>query len=324
MYLSKRFLTKYIIFVFVVCAGTLLLFFPTSRVPNASSEAAPTDAPTHKTDCYILVIVLSTPRNSVNRALLRQNSYLAYPWMYNGTDIDFRFVFILGKSGDAEEDRNAEKESMEYKDVVIGNFKDSYSNLPQKVIWGFKYALMNFNFVYCIKVDEDSFVNMSYLAGYLGTVDKNKLDTFYAGKPRQGDLAAPKEGKFKVDTDVITEYVQYNLGGGYILSAPAMSRLLQTHRSGVIELLPWEDVYVGMLAHVSGIEPIRIYHYYVSKFYPFCTDAKSILLHHTPPELQVKMLVYFDRYGRYCPDKVPEEEAYKVIYSYDIVDWNEM
>ena len=325
--IDRRRLYKYLISGSVLVSVGLLIYLNANFIDSTESNIppSPTDGSTViKTKCQILIMVLSTPKNSRNRELLRWSSYLGYPWVYNMTEIDFRYIFILGKTQDSSINDFVIKEAEMYGDIAIGDFRDSYSNLSEKVIWGFLYALANFDFTFCVKVDEDSFVNMSFLAAYLSRIEPMTLPTFYAGKPRQGDLKVPKHGKFKVDhweNDQIDEYVQYNLGGGYILSQQAMSKVISAHKSKAIEVIKWEDVYIGMLAYLVDIQPIRIYHFYISKFYPFCTDAKSILLHHTQPELQAKMLHHYHVKAIYCPKDIAEKEVMQLITSYEIVDW---
>ncbi|KAL5251468.1 hypothetical protein ACHWQZ_G016986 [Mnemiopsis leidyi] len=326
---GRCFYKYFIIFSVLITIGLFvylhLYFTGTSEKIVSSSSSSRTSK--IRTKCQILIMILSTPDNSRNRQLLRWNSYLGYPWVFNQTDIDFKYVFILGKTNNSRTNELAIQESEQFGDIAIGNFKDSYSNLSEKVMWGFHYALLNFDFTFCFKVDEDSFVNVSYLAAHLSQVKPDSLPDFYAGKPRQGDLKVPTQGKFKLNSwenNQIDEYVQYNLGGGYILSQQAMSKVLSAHRSKAIEVLPWEDVYVGMLAYLVDMKPIRIYHYYVSRFYPFCTDSRSILLHHTQPELQARMLHHYHVKGSYCPKDMPEEKVMDLINSYDIVHWRDM
>ena len=287
-------------------------------------EGTRSDMDLHKTSCYILVMILSTPGNRENRDILRRNSYLAYPWQYNNALVEFRHIFILGKTGDAGVNLNVSREAEQFRDMAIGNFADSYGTLSIKVTWGFQYVLKNFNFKFCMKVDEDSFVNLSYLSGYLSQVKQEDYQDLYAGKPRQGDLAVPKTGRFYAETTGgIEKYVQYNLGGGYILSAPAMRRILTVHNSHLIQIIAWEDVYIGTLANMAGLIPTRIYHYYVSRFFPFCTDETSILLHHTPPILQAKMLSHYHLTGVYCPKDMEELNVRTLLNSYSIINWNE-
>ena len=327
---DRRRLYRYIILGAILVLGGVCLYFHnnfTETTNTTDVAASPTELSTvFKTKCHILIMVVSTPKNTRNREMLRWNSYLGYPWVYNRTDIDFRYVFILGKTQDKAINDFAVKEAEVYGDIAIGDFKDSYSNLSEKVIWGFQYALKNFDFTFCVKVDEDSFINITFLKAQLNQVDPHSLPKYYAGKPRQGDLKVPKHGKFKVDYwehDEIAEYVEYNLGGGYVLSQEAMTKIMTAHKSGAIEMLAWEDVYIGMLAYLVDIKPIRIYHYYISKFYPFCTDDKSILLHHTQPELQAKMLHHYHKKGKYCPKQISEVEVMKLINSYEMIDWRD-
>ena len=312
MFSEKRKIAK----ILILLLSLSLLFYLLHDTPALPPR------PRDKT--YILVMVLSTPANRRNRDILRRNSYLGYPWLYNGTHVDFKHVFVLGDSGDSDVNNDVITEAEELGDIAIGDFHDAYETLSEKVIWGFEHVLAHYDFTFCIKVDEDSFINMDYLARHLSRVTPDMMPDYYAGKPRQGSLAVPQNGKFKVDKweeGQITEYVQYNLGGGYILTTQSMKKVLMVHYSGAVEPILWEDVYVGMLAYLIGMPPLRIYHYYVSKFYPFCTDDKTILLHHTKPELQARMLHHFNLHGIYCPKEKTVEQVLNLINSYEIIDW---
>lgn len=282
---------------------------------------APHGVPEGRVRCYILVMILSTPQNTADREVLRRNSYLAYQWLYNRTEVDFRHVFVLGRSGDGAVEEAVRREALLHRDLLVGGFPDSYDNLSEKVVWGFREVLARFSFSFCVKVDEDSFLNLTYLAAYLASVDPAALGGFYAGKPREGDREIPQSGKFQVSESEIGRYVRYNLGGGYILSGEAMRRVLHVHDMAVISVIVWEDVYIGTLAYLASIQPTRIYHYYVSRFHPFCTDHKSILLHHTPPLLQAKMLTFYDKHGYYCDKELSEEQTRLVLDNYSLTYW---
>eukprot|EP00116_Pleurobrachia_bachei_P002687 sb/3462949/ len=279
-----------------------------------------------KQNCPLLIVILSTPHHHTERSLLRSSSYLGYPWEQGGVNVTWCHVFVVGDGGDSEVLEEVRGEAREHGDILLGDFKDSYENLSEKVMFSFTNLFQTHNFTYLIKVDEDSFLNLSFLSTYLSTVTTEQYPGFYAGKPRQGDLKVPKTGKFSLREDWeggrITEYTQYNLGGGYILSQPAVQAIISVHQAGLIQPVIWEDVYIGMLAYLAGLTPTRIYHYYVSHFFPFCTDRKSILIHHTVPALQARMLHHWYRHGEYCPKVETEEEALRAVMQYDIVDWS--
>ena len=304
-----------------VCAlgGFYLIYSVTSPHPQ-HDVTTETKHTTISTD--ILILVISTPSNHGNRDILRHQSYIGYKWK---SGVKFKHLFIIGQTDNSKLNAGVLAEESIYGDIAIGNFSDSYENLSQKVIWSFRHILSRYRFKFCLKLDEDSFVNLDFLQTYLDSVDEVMLPRFYAGKPRQGSLKIPVTGRFALpdwEDGRISEFAQYNLGGGYIVTRTVIIKILAVAKTRAITPIPWEDVYIGMLAYLAGIHPTRIYHYYVSKFYPFCTDPRAILLHHVSPTLQSQMLHFYDKNGYYCSKNSTEMEILKVYNSnYPPVRW---
>ncbi|XP_023348743.1 beta-1,3-galactosyltransferase 2 [Eurytemora carolleeae] len=75
--------------------------------------------------------------------------------------VNTRLVFLLGMGPDANTQNSVMSEAMQYKDIVQGDFLDTYRNLSYKSILG-KLWVSNFceqaDFV--VKADDDTFVDL--------------------------------------------------------------------------------------------------------------------------------------------------------------------
>ncbi|RWS30775.1 Beta-1:3-galactosyltransferase 1-like protein [Leptotrombidium deliense] len=115
-------------------------------------------------DLFLVIFIHSAPNNFNKRQSIRRT------WgnESNFNDDKIRVVFTLGAVGDTSVQRLIEKENNDYKDIVQGNFLDSYRNLSYKHVMGLKwvtYFCQNAKFVF--KTDDDIFVDIFQLIFFL-------------------------------------------------------------------------------------------------------------------------------------------------------------
>ena len=55
---------------------------------------------------------------------------------------------------------DVKRESQKYNDIILGNFTDTFYNLPIKVIMAFEWALQFCKFEYLLKSDDDVFLHI--------------------------------------------------------------------------------------------------------------------------------------------------------------------
>lgn len=77
---------------------------------------------------------------------------------------NFGVVFILGRDEKGMIPREINREQLRYKDLLIGNFTDSYRNLTIKHLLGYSYVTTRCSFIkFIAKIDDDVFVNFDQL-----------------------------------------------------------------------------------------------------------------------------------------------------------------
>lgn len=118
----------------------------------------------YEKDVFLLVFVHITTSNFEGRHLIRST----FGSISNFDNKLIEYVFVLGQTKNETLQRNIKRESEIYKDIVQGNFIDSYRNLTYKLVfslfWVNKFC-NNAKFV--IKMDEDITINVPRLIPYL-------------------------------------------------------------------------------------------------------------------------------------------------------------
>ena len=203
---------------------------------------------------FLIVYILSERKNIKSRQTIRDT--WASVKEYHGYNI--RHVFLLGERADGL-NPDIESESNTHRDIIKGNFVDSYENLTYKSVMGLywvnKYC-SNTKFV--LKVDDDVIVNIQKLIKFLQEVFSDTLT--YPGFLYcnvQGHGTAPirrKSSKFyiKYTEYALNLYPPYCHGPGYVFSYAVASKLFQTTKR--VPFLRFEDVFIGFCAKVAGIE----------------------------------------------------------------------
>ena len=105
----------------------------------------------------VVVIVHSSSENFERRQIIRKT------WA-NGKLIEslgtIRIVFMVGKPATAMIQRQIKTESYEFEDILQGDFMDTYRNLTQKGVMGFKWLSERcMNAKYVVKTDDDVIVD---------------------------------------------------------------------------------------------------------------------------------------------------------------------
>uniref|UniRef100_T1JHM9 Hexosyltransferase n=1 Tax=Strigamia maritima TaxID=126957 RepID=T1JHM9_STRMM len=207
-------------------------------------------------DVYLLTLVHSTPTHVKERKAIRST------WgavnQVSGRSI--RTVFLAGKSLSPKIQHQLQIESSIYKDIVQGNFIDSYANLTYKNVMGLKWALTYCNSSrFILKVDEDAYVDILQFVKFMLTVYGDNAmrvlmcHVFPEGTPalRQGKWTVP------VVEYPYSRYPRYCAGLAYVLSFDVIRDLVIAS-----ERVPFfwiDDVYVtGLLAEVVSLRHLSM------------------------------------------------------------------
>ncbi|XP_067684058.1 beta-1,3-galactosyltransferase 1-like [Haliotis asinina] len=160
-------------------------------------------------------------------------------------------VFFVGQTTNASLQEAVKREWKEYRDIVQGNFIDSYHNLTHKHMMGYHWVLTFCEHVrYVIKMDDDVIIHTNNVLRYLlanPVPDGNILCSLLIHGRRQ------KKGKWNMPEKEypFPWYPPYCGGFTYITTLPVVKRLYDT--SAHIKSIWIDDTYVtGILALASN------------------------------------------------------------------------
>ncbi|KAG1713911.1 Lactosylceramide 1,3-N-acetyl-beta-D-glucosaminyltransferase [Nymphon striatum] len=170
----------------------------------------------------------------------------------------FRVVFIIGHAdGYVEMNKQfLDYEIKTFKDIVKGNFLDTYRNITLKSVfllsWANKFCP---NVDYVMSMDDDTYINNDNLIAYLDS--KRQFLNFLAGytlenkTPFRSPLSKWYASYQSYPDNV---YPKFAMGAGYIMSSDVVSKL---HQCTINEpLFHLDDVFVtGICAKRSGVTP---------------------------------------------------------------------
>ncbi|XP_042081856.1 N-acetyllactosaminide beta-1,3-N-acetylglucosaminyltransferase 3-like [Haplochromis burtoni] len=210
-------------------------------------------------EVFLLLVIKSSPGNYERREVLRKT------WgeerLHNGVWI--RRIFISGttESGFEKERLNKllELEQQEHNDILQWDFSDTFYNLTLKQILFLEWMERNCpNAHFLLNGDDDVFANTDNMVEYLQSLkDNDGSQHLFTGHLIQGK--GPIRGnnsKYYIPVQVheSDSYPPYCGGAGYLLSHYTALVIYKMSKS--INLLPIDDVYMGMCLAKAGLGPV--------------------------------------------------------------------
>ena len=196
---------------------------------------------------YLLVLIHSHPSHKPQRDAIRAT------WGKRDYSVPVRFVFVLGESESHPSLTALKHEADLYRDIIMGNFTDTYRNLTIKALFGLQWTQAYCSDVqYVLKTDDDTYFNTTRLLHYLKLLPANK--PLILGS-LNSKAAVSRRGLWQVTQDQFSAatYPSYCSGCAYVLSHSVLAPLLQAVHK--VSLLPIEDVYItGILAQFTGTQ----------------------------------------------------------------------
>ncbi|XP_061178201.1 beta-1,3-galactosyltransferase 1-like [Saccostrea echinata] len=201
-------------------------------------------------DVDLIVIVCTSLGNSESRDFIRKS------WgMYSKNHFyKTKLVFLVGMGNESTLDRVQQEDSI-HRDIILGNFVDTYRNLTLKSISMLKW-IKNYcaNAKYGLKVDDDMFINIPNLVSAMN-LKRRRVDKFLIGSKQVG--ARPikdKNSKYYTSSKEFGEkfYPPYLSGTAYAFTVPAARALYDI--TGRIKPFWMEDIHItGICASAAGI-----------------------------------------------------------------------
>ncbi|XP_034035932.1 N-acetyllactosaminide beta-1,3-N-acetylglucosaminyltransferase 3-like isoform X2 [Thalassophryne amazonica] len=208
---------------------------------------------------FFLLVIKSSPANYERREVLRKT--WAKERLHNGVWI--RRIFISGTSDVGFENVRLNKllklEHQEYNDILQWDFYDSFFNLTLKQILFLEWMERNCPHArFLLNGDDDVFANTDNMMDFLqGLKDNNGDKHLYIGHLIQnvGPIRDPGSKYYiPVQVQESESYPPYCGGGGFLLSGYTAMVIYSMSHS--IELLPIDDVYLGMCVKKAGLSPV--------------------------------------------------------------------
>ncbi|XP_067661291.1 beta-1,3-galactosyltransferase 5-like [Haliotis asinina] len=205
-------------------------------------------------DAVDLIILILTRHTSIYRRNVIRSTWASVSRNNTG---NVRYVFLLGKVRRYELMENVKLEALYYKDMLMEDFRDSYSNLTYKTIMGLKWASSfcdNAKFV--LKTDDDMWVNVPQI---LQLVNRNQLFLLSGvlGKCGLSEVIRDKtsRGYITYKEYPLSYYPPYCSGSGYITSMTVAKRIYNISR--YVPFLKFEDAYLGLCIAALGNVHVR-------------------------------------------------------------------
>lgn len=191
-------------------------------------------------DAFLIIIVVSTSKNFEARKAIRASWGKSTASGSSSNQHSFQLVFVVGC--DEVSDERVEKESQTHRDILRGNFLDTYVQNEfhtVKILLGLKWATTVYNSQYILKVNSDSFVNVQETIKWLHSLSDSTGDVLqykknlYTGYCHSQVAAVrnPQSPYFIPENQWSDELLPtYGSGIGVVLSRDVAERMVQLAR----------------------------------------------------------------------------------------------
>ncbi|XP_022081523.1 beta-1,3-galactosyltransferase 1-like [Acanthaster planci] len=206
---------------------------------------------TSQRDVFLLILVKCRPGGSSMRALIRKT--------WGGVrKVDGRqtlTMFLLGKTVNSTLNDKVANENRQHRDIIQGNFVDSYLNLTHKTMMGWRWASKFCSGAeYVASADDDVLLNVHTIVRRLvSKIRNNYAEGFLqvGSKPYRG------RSKWHTSLDLYPEptYPPYFSGVCYVLSGDVAVKVYK--ESMHVRFLQWDDVYVGMVLNKLNVTMVH-------------------------------------------------------------------
>ncbi|XP_037967135.2 beta-1,3-galactosyltransferase 5 [Plutella xylostella] len=222
----------------------------------------------------LLVLVTSAPDHAAAREAVRLT------WGHAAARRDVGFAFVLGTPAEAKAEAIRAEDEL-YGDIIIGNSRDSYSNLTLKTL-----SMLEWVDTYCpkvprlLKTDDDMFINIPRLLKFIDA-RKNASRTIWGRVIKRSTPRRSTKSKYYVSPLQYPPKVfpDFATGPAYLMTTDVVGELLKA--AGQEPYLRLEDVFVtGVLASKLKIKRQHAAEFYNKKVsYHPCTVQKGIAIH---------------------------------------------
>lgn len=241
--------------VVVMMVASMLSSFEAKRLPHKNTAGQHKNAAGQPSRAVVHIAIMATWNDFNNRYRIR-NSWLQFSGNYS-------YSFIVGKPATDNERKMNDKlhhEILKYKDIITGDFVDSYYNLTRKAV---VMLDQRGKAEYIFKADTDTYVNVPQLLQFLQAQTRRESPVKYAGRvasPMRPDR--DEKGRWYMPRsswpDDNKPFPPFAQGQGYLIESGLAECMMSRVRRNWTEsalAFPLEDVFVGLLAESCGVVP---------------------------------------------------------------------
>ncbi|KAK3104923.1 hypothetical protein FSP39_013263 [Pinctada imbricata] len=199
-------------------------------------------------DIDILSLVKSKPDHFRLREAIRKT------WGKQASTGRNKLVFSLGKVESSSLQKQIDQESAKHRDILQGQFKDTYNNVTLKMMYGI-YWIAKFcsNARFVSLIDDDVIVNFFNLQKFFSEVKLHQMDSLFSGYVF--DTTGPFRFMSKWSTSL--EKYPYPCFPPYVtgLTIVTTGNVIKMFNTAIpyVKFLPYDDVYFGIVALKLGI-----------------------------------------------------------------------
>ncbi|XP_049733340.1 N-acetyllactosaminide beta-1,3-N-acetylglucosaminyltransferase 3 [Elephas maximus indicus] len=206
---------------------------------------------------FLLLVIKSSPANYERRELVRRT----WGRERQVLGVQLRRLFLVGTAPDPLEARKVnwllELEARAHGDILQWDFHDTFFNLTLKQVLFLQWQETRCsNASFLLNGDDDVFAHTDNMVAYLKDHDPSRH--LFVGHLIQGvgPIRIPWS-KYYIPKIVTQEekYPPYCGGGGFLLSQFTATALRRA--SSALDLLPIDDVFLGMCLEHEGLKPTR-------------------------------------------------------------------
>ncbi|XP_068129976.1 beta-1,3-galactosyltransferase 5-like [Hyperolius riggenbachi] len=233
----------------------------------------PTDQIQEITEPLLLLAIKSHPQATERRNALRQT------WFREVVVEGYRVkpIFLLAQSDHIQDMNLAQRESMEYEDIIQWDFNEGHHNLSLKERCFLEWLNFNLPHVdFIFKGDDDEFVNPPVLVEYIG--EYGTPHTLHGSVQHKARVF--RGGKYQVSETLLSNsnYPDFLSGGGFIFPGPSVGLLYQASQE--LPVFPLDDVYFGFLALAANLTYRNDERFYVfGHDFNACTFQRALVVH---------------------------------------------
>ena len=160
-------------------------------------------------------------------------------------------AFSFGKHKNETWNKKLFSESVEYKDIIQGDFGEDYSNLTYKSLFEIKWVIDQCqNVKYLLKTDDDMFMNIPHLINILSSHNMRRT---IMGPYLPPGSKVYRKGKWSILKKVypLNTWPEYEAGSSYVISSDLLRELHET--AEYVTPIHVDDVYItGILGKIIG------------------------------------------------------------------------